>query len=167
MIKSAPDPTSTTRHVCFAGLSQGSARHLSKIPKRNLATAHTSLAILLIKANRANLFAEVESSMESADDSTVAASSVVTFCGKIECGYKQFQGKVARTYLGLWRRAKEAAAARGVAITLMEGEAGGDPGEHQGQVAEDGQASEYAKQTIPLHHQNSSRHHLDMIHLAL
>ena len=75
-----------------------------------------------------------------------------------------------RTYLGLWRRANEAAAARGVAITLMEGEAGGDPGEHQGQVAQDGQASEYAKQTILLHHQNSSRHYLndiDMIYLAL
>ena len=98
----------------------------------------------------------------------MAASSVVTFCGKIKCGYKQFQGKVVRTYLGLWRRANEAAAARGVAITLMEGEAGGDPGEHQGQVAQDGQASEYAKQTILLHYQNSSRHYLnDMIHLAL
>ena len=92
----------------------------------------------------------------------MAASSVVTFCGKIKCGYKQFQGKVVRTYLGvgLWRRANEAAAARGAAISLMEGEAGGDPGEHQGQVAQDGQASEYAKQTILLHHPNSSRHTL-------
>ena len=42
----------------------------------------------------------------------------------------------------------------------MEGEAGGYPGEHQGQVAQDGQASEYAKQTILLHHQNFSRHTL-------
>ena len=44
------------------------------------------------KANRANLFAEVESSIESADDSAVAASSVVTFCGKIKCGLQTISG---------------------------------------------------------------------------
>ena len=34
----------------------------------------------------------------------------------------------------------------------MEGEAGGDPREHQGEVAQDGQAREYTAQTILANH---------------
>ena len=57
------------------------------------------------------------------------------------------------TYLGLrGRRPNEAAAAGGVAVALMEGEAGGDPREHQGEVAQDGQAREYTAQTILASH---------------
>ena len=58
-----------------------------------------------------------------------------------------------RLYLGRRRwRPDETATARGVAVALMKGEAGGDPREHQGQVAQDGQAREYTARTILVSH---------------
>ena len=55
-------------------------------------------------------------------------------------------------YLGRRRRPNEAAAAGGVAVALMEGEAGGDPRDHHCEVAQDGEAREYTAPTISVSH---------------